>query len=502
MNNKNILYKTVGLTLIVVVALLGLYFLPKITIGDTPLRKVDMLSDVKALPYDVQPSLIEEESLGDIVATEGGADNATSSSAGNAKGAANKSNKQTSASDSASGNRVARQKHRTDSVYTFPDTFAGAGVANIPAEVPGSSSIEDFGGQMGKFRSALHEAGSRPVRIAYIGDSYIEGDILTSELRNLLQSKYGGRGVGFLDIIAVTSKFRATVRQRCAGWTCHGPNQDYRNGWNGAMAGVNGRYFVPNGTATVNVEAQKSMYGDKLGSADRMIVYYSGDEGTQVMGSINKGEHVAMNHLASSHGISAVSLDGNITSFELKVTGGANSRFYGLAYENKTGICVDNLSMRGSDGSYLAKISPNNLAGFNAIRPYDLIIVHFGLNVASPGRKDYSNYIDKMKGAINNLRHSFPRASILVVSVADRDKKDEYGNLKTMPGVRELVRDQRKLAATQGVAFWNLYNAMGGDGSVARMAQNKQANLDYTHINYAGGKVLGKLMYDALVGGK
>ena len=36
------------------------------------------------------------------------------------------------------------------------------------------------------------------VRIAFLGDSFVEGDILTSDLREALQAKFGGRGVGFV----------------------------------------------------------------------------------------------------------------------------------------------------------------------------------------------------------------------------------------------------------------------------------------------------------------
>jgi hypothetical protein len=52
------------------------------------------------------------------------------------------------------------------------------------------------------------------------------------------------------------------------------------------------------------------------------------------------------------------------------------------------------------------------------------------------------------------------------------------------------------------VAFWNLYEAMGGDGSLAKMTEKKQANLDYTHINFAGGRHLAELMFDVLMNGK
>ena len=34
------------------------------------------------------------------------------------------------------------------------------------------------------------------------------------------------------------------------------------------------------------------------------------------------------------------------------------------------------------------------------------------------------------------------------------------------------------------------------------MVTHKQANLDYTHINFAGGKKLARILYDVLMNGK
>ena len=47
---------------------------------------------------------------------------------------------------------------------------------------------------------ALHNRNNlgRPVRIAMLGDSYIEGDILSADLRQLLQEHFGGSGVGLV----------------------------------------------------------------------------------------------------------------------------------------------------------------------------------------------------------------------------------------------------------------------------------------------------------------
>ncbi len=80
---------------------------------------------------------------------------------------------------------------------------------------------------MTRFYQALDQLAKapRPVRIAYFGDSFIEADILTADLREMLQQKYGGCGVGFVTITSMTSGFRPAVPsflQRMAESFCHG----------------------------------------------------------------------------------------------------------------------------------------------------------------------------------------------------------------------------------------------------------------------------------------
>ena len=85
-----------------------------------------------------------------------------------------------------------------------------------------------------------------------------------------------------------------------------------------------------------------------------------------------------------------------------------------------------------------------------------------------------------------------------------REYKTEEGSLRTMPGIKNLIRYQQNLAADSGVAFWNMFEAMGGEGSMADMVHAKPslANYDYTHINFRGGKHLAEVLYEALVYGK
>ena len=60
------------------------------------------------------------------------------------------------------------------------------------------------------------------------------------------------------------------------------------------------------------------------------------------------------------------------------------------------------------------------------------------------------------------------------------------------------------LAAETGVAFWNMFEAMGGEGSMVEMVNHKpqMANYDYTHINFRGGKHIAGLLFETLMYGK
>lgn len=78
-----------------------------------------------------------------------------------------------------------------------------------------------------------------------------------------------------------------------------------------------------------------------------------------------------------------------------------------------------------------------------------------------------------MQTTVEHLKEAFPQAAILVVSVGDRDYKTEEGELRTMPGIKNLVRYQQNLAADEAVAFWNMFEAMGGEGSMAEMVHAK-----------------------------
>ncbi|HYM94680.1 MAG TPA: hypothetical protein VET23_11115, partial [Chitinophagaceae bacterium] len=82
------------------------------------------------------------------------------------------------------------------------------------------------------------------IRIAYFGDSMIEGDLLTQTLRKLLQQFFGGSGVGFVPITSQVSQFRTTVTDNYSdGWQ----DQNFKTGGDKSHLFISGHIFRSSG---------------------------------------------------------------------------------------------------------------------------------------------------------------------------------------------------------------------------------------------------------------
>lgn len=442
---KNYLKYSLWLVLMVLLALIGMHWLPSITIDGYTLRRVDLLSDVHP----------EQEEEADT--------------------------------DSLSLPPVAKP--------AFVDTCRS-----------GMTCIEDYSDStlrgMSPFYQALDDVHSedRMVRIAVFGDSFIEADIFTADLREMLQKKFGGCGVGFVTITSMTSGYRPTVRHTFGGWSSHAVTDSIY--FDKQKQGVSGHYFLPRAGAYVELRGQNK-YASLLDTCQRASIFFYNKDTLQLSVRVNKDE-AETHQIEPAGNLRQMQVDGRIGSVRWTVDRTDSTLFYGLAMDGKRGVVVDNFSLRGSSGLSLRSIPATMMKDFNKQRPYDLIILEYGLNVATERGRNYDDYQKGLLAAINHLKECFPQAGMLLLSVGDRDYKTENGDLRTMPGVKNLIRYQQNIAAESGIAFWNMFEAMGGEGSIAKMVHAKpsMANYDYTHINFRGGKHLADLLYQTLIYGK
>nr|MBP7472246.1 hypothetical protein [Prevotella sp.] len=387
-------------------------------------------------------------------------------------------------------------------------------IAKIPYKevcAKGITPILDYGyninSSMSSFYDAIEKAqtSSQPVRIAYFSDSFIEGDIFTAELRDLLQARYGGCGVGWVDCYSATSGFRKTVIEESSGFSPHSIISDKKN-INKSLIGINGKYFTTAQMASVSMTGTK--YSPFVSKWTVSSIYFKAPFGIHLSAMIN-GKTVKTFSQPASNSLQKVSIiqpKTHIINWKISNVGGkqGHSTFYGVAQEGANGVTVDNFSFRGFSGVDLRMISANMLHDFQKQRKYDLIIIHFGLNTLSNDNPSYfyAGYKKRMTNTINILKRSLPDVPFLIVSVSDRDDNDN-GSMSTIKGVKELVAYQQIMASDTKSGYWNLFNAMGGEGSMRKLVEAKPAlaNKDYTHINFMGGRKLAHKLFDAINNG-
>ena len=369
---------------------------------------------------------------------------------------------------------------------------------------PGMTCIEDYaeanGHGMEPFYRALEQIDelNRPVRIAYFGDSFIEGDIITDELRLLLQKRFGGCGVGFVDMASQTAGFRHSVREEAEGWESFSiVDKDHCNL---TKLGISQRYFLPQPGARTAMKGVKKFGCDTCQTA---TLFLRAAAPCDIRLTLNASDSLLL-HARGTGQVEALTAEGKIGRAEWSFPSPAPGMVcWGVALDGRSGITLDNFSLRGSSGTTLTSVPEATLREMHGVRPYDLIVLQYGVNVVTKNAKKYSQYVRNMKHVIDFIKKTFPEAGILICSVGDREGKDDSGTLCTMPGIKAMVLSQQTMAAESGVAFWNLYEGMGGEGSIKRMADAKpaEAGKDYTHINHRGGRRIAGIFYKSIMHG-
>jgi len=253
----------------------------------------------------------------------------------------------------------------------------------IPADSckPGVTCIADYATEthanMDLFYSALSEASQRPVRIAYIGDSFIEADILTGALRDLLQERYGGMGIGYVTIDHVSAHSRISMRQDRSGFSMHNAINKH---FEVSLPGMSGYYFLQGDDET----AEPSDEDDDSSAHSNRQSHSGGPAFVELSGRSDFSPHLARAEVSqfillprgntvnltvstdggnSEHfsvpggaGLQVVTFEAPMQRVRWSVSGHTDAVFYGMTMDGRTGVTLDNFALRGSTGLTLPKI--------------------------------------------------------------------------------------------------------------------------------------------------
>lgn len=405
--------------------------------------------------------------------------------------------------------KVPNVKADTATLAFLADTSAFSGVADssgldslgfIPAVDSAlfGQIIEDYTpGQQGliSFFEAVEAIRShrRTVRVAFFGDSFVEGDILLGDLRDTLQTAWGGQGVGYVPITSEVARFKRTLVHRYEKWNTFSIVKNYESR---QPFGINGFVYRPAPAAFVHYEGAD--YFRHTGRWNEFRLFY---RSAHAVPFVWQADSPSPQIDTLPAGTGALQLwrkyqpQNPMRAVAFRIDNPDSTlALYGASLENGPGFYLDNFSVRGNTGGRLKLISPELARQFDAFQQYELIVLQLGLNAVTPSLNNIRWYRAELDQTFAHIRRCFPDKPILIISVADRAGKVD-GELTTLPSVIAITSMQRDLARQHGFLFYDLFRGMGGAGAMIHFANQRPAlaNKDYTHLTHEGGKVVGQL---------
>jgi hypothetical protein len=333
----------------------------------------------------------------------------------------------------------------------------------------------------------LQKGKRKKIRIAFLGDSMIEDDLITQTFRTFMQQRFGGYGVGFLPISYPVANGRTTATISASGnWR----EINFRNNTDKTALFISGRSFFATGhsvteivdkTAKNNIPLQKYLLYGKTAAADVVA------NGKQIK-------------IAATVNFSSILLDSS-SSNKIKLDVNNQMPVFGISLESPHGIIVDNFSFRGNSGTDFAKMDSTFLQSIAANHSYDLLVLQYGVNIFEKATdENFDWYSNPMKKSIQKLKACFSNADILLMSTADRSFR--YGTeYKTAKGMNALLYLQQKIAFESGISFYNTFMSIGGEGSMVNWVNSKPplAYKDFMHPNSLGSAIIGRSLFQSVL---
>ncbi len=366
---------------------------------------------------------------------------------------------------------------------------------------------------LGNFFAALNAPARKPtIHVLHYGDSQIEGDRITGHLRNAWQSIWGGSGPGFLAPVSPIPTL--AMRQSWSGeWQRHARfgkrDTTIRHDRYGLMAA----FAQPNATqqdsiaeaATLRFEPHPRGYRRNRSFNQLHLALGQVSEPTTLQLRINEMDSVSVllepDSLTRNLLLPLTALDTAVfESLELRFNGGY-PEVNGIGMWTDSGIVVHNLAMRGSSGTVFRQLDREQFSLQLASIRTELVMLQYGGNTVPyiEDRESAQRYGRWFTSQIRLFQSLLPDVPIIVIGPSDMARKAGT-RMETYPQLA-LVRDALKEAAwANNILYWDIFEVMGGEGSMAAWVQSDPplASSDHIHFTSAGAKQIAELFRQSI----
>jgi lysophospholipase L1-like esterase len=399
---------------------------------------------------------------------------------------------------------VAGPTHRDEAAVHGANGAAGA----KQEAQPDDALLIDNKGSMDRFYAGLakldaHAPDAR-VTVVHFGDSPTTADLITGDVRQQLQARFGDGGQGF-NLIA-----------KPWAWYQHFNIDETDKGWKYTTAvgtmhegpwGIGGATF----DGTTGADAKFRLTGSDQAAVEIAYLGQGGGGSVEVTAEtkgngVDATESLKTVDTGAAEGLKfeRIELPLGTKSVELKVTEGA-VKLYGILFERTTpGIVYDSIGLNGATTSVVARALNEEMMkqSFAHLGP-GLVVINFGTNESSFGSFVDKQYEGELRMAIARVKRTAPEADILIMSPMDRGERVGGGAIQTMETIPRIVDIQERVAADTGCGFFNTFEAMGGDGTMQRWYDGKPRLVggDLIHPSPAGAKIVATAFVKELMEG-
>jgi len=345
----------------------------------------------------------------------------------------------------------------------------------------------------------LENGDSTLVNIVHIGDSHIQADFLTREVRKNLQLRFGNAGRGLIFPLRVA-----------------GTNEpsDYRSSsnisWKTAKINTQARPPEPGISGISMFTTQGGGYFD-ITTFNHDDLDYSFNQVTLIhtKDSVQFDARIADSPAKFGYLMSALPMEtgGSETTVtflhptnyvriqaEPTETKQQSATYNGLILQNsRPGVLYHSIGINGAHVSDYNS-SPLFYSQLSILNP-DLVIISLGANEGADIKLTEEEMIGSLSDMIQKIRVSNPQTCILVATPTDDYFRKKYTNVYLETVQRALV----KAAQQQAVACLDLYTIGGGFGSCIEWRKAAMLLSDGVHFSRQGYALQGSLLYKALI---
>lgn len=348
-------------------------------------------------------------------------------------------------------------------------------------------------------------ARGRVVRIMHYGDSQLEMDRISSVLRQKLQERFGGCGPGMVPVLPKIASFSVSVSHsgRMSRFSRMPDSLSHRD--------PRHRYGIMTQFASVyeggrfTFREANTRYSQPLSRRVKKVSMLKSDKGTapfriKALNDSKDGPDGTVENVEGDISLCSWTFEDSVSTASFQFIG--NGDVYGIMLDGESGVTVDNVALRGSSGNIFTNMDTLSMSRLFSLAGHRMIILEFGGN-AMPGissHKGISRYMTELEKQFDYFHKVAPQAILLFVGPADMSKS-VGGRMVTWPLLPDLIDSLRTTCLDNGIAFWDTFRMMGGEGSMVQWVRHNPslAGPDYIHFTTRGSQEVGSALSRSLL---